>query len=57
MNSSLMTSMTQCAFGDWVGIVVIVAVGLFSLTFLAVGAALLARTLVDSFRRRNTGAA
>ena len=55
MGSGFFASMAQCEFGDWVGIGVLIAIGLFSLTFLVMACALLARCLFESSRRRNTG--
>lgn len=55
MTSSMVTSMTKCELGDWIGIAVLSGVGLFSLTFLAMGAAVLARYLFERDRNRRTG--
>ena len=55
MKSSFFTSIAQCEFGDWVGIGVLIAIGLFSLTFLLMACVLLARSLFESTRRKHTG--
>lgn len=55
MMSGFFTSMAQCEFGDWVGIAVLIAIGLFSLTFLVTACALLARCLFESSRPKSTG--
>jgi hypothetical protein len=49
------TSLAQCEFGDWVGIGVLVATGLFTVAFLGFGTALLARCLFESSRRNRAG--
>lgn len=56
MRSGFFTSMAQCEFGDWVGIAVLIAIGLFSVTFLVLCSAMLVRYLFESGRRKNTGA-
>jgi hypothetical protein len=56
MSSGFFTSMAQCEFGDWVGIGVLIAIGLFSLTFLGLGSAMLAKCLLENGRRKSTGA-
>lgn len=43
MTSTLITTMTKCEFGDWIGIAVIAGIGLFSLIVLALGGAVLAK--------------
>ena len=53
MRSDFLTSFAQCQFGDWLGIGVLIAIGLFSLTFLGLGSALLARCLFDSGRSKS----
>ena len=55
MKSSFFNGMAQCKFGDWIGIGVLVAIGLFSLTFLIMACVLLGRYLLDSARHRNAG--
>jgi hypothetical protein len=48
----LMTGMTYCELGDWIAIAVLICIGLFSLTFLALGTAVFAKYLLESGRTR-----
>ena len=54
MRSSFYAIMSQCEFGDWIGIGILIAGGSFSLTFLALGIILIARFLLASARRGST---
>jgi hypothetical protein len=56
MTSHIITSMAQCALGDWIAIAVIAGTGAFSLIFLALGIAALAKYLLWSERDRRRGA-
>jgi hypothetical protein len=55
MRSAFLTTFAQCEFGDWLGIGVLIAIGLFSLTFLGLGSALLAKCLFENGRRKSAG--
>jgi hypothetical protein len=57
MTSSIMSSMTHCQLGDWIGIAVLVGIGLFSLIFLGLGSAVLAKYLVSNDREKQRGTA
>lgn len=56
MRSDFLTSFASCQFGDWLGIGVLIAIGLFSLTFLGLGSALLAKCLFENGWRKRRGA-
>lgn len=54
MVPSLMTHMSNCELSDWISIAVLIGIGLFSLTFLALGTAVFAKYLLESGRTRRT---
>jgi len=56
MRPGFFISMAQCELGDWVGIGVLIAIGLFSLTFLGLGSAMLAKCLFENGRHGSTRA-
>jgi hypothetical protein len=48
MMTSIASSITQCELVEWIQIAVLIGIGLFSLTFLALGVGVLARYLRES---------
>jgi hypothetical protein len=49
---TLADSMTTCGLGHWIGIAVLIGTGLFSLIFLGLGTAVLAKYLASSDRTK-----
>ena len=48
----MMQSLAKCDAGDWIGIAALTGIGLFSLTFLGLGIAVLARSLLWTDRNK-----
>jgi hypothetical protein len=57
MMTSIASSMTQCELVEWIQIAVLTGIGLFSLIFLGLGAAMLAKYLVSSDRAKQRSTA